>query len=308
MSFIFKLVTNGIGMTINCQNRAQNVVIIVAENSTNMSQSTQQDTAQSNPTPINCETASQKIDTVDESSINIAPAMQQDDLCTVKSNETSTNCKATSQKSGTADGESRNICEEQDCNSSGKRRTDNNENDDEPLKKRCNTMGTNEENGSKATDTDSLECAVCLQPCVLPVQLPCDHIFCYLCVKGLAQQNTLKCALCRQEISQNFLNNPRLIPSAGASEGTIQWFYKGQNGWWQYDDRTSMEIEASYEKGDQECEVTIAGFLYTIDFQKSIQFRKDNPHRRRHIKRDLVTITKKGVAGIGLNSKKDKLQ
>ena len=28
-----------------------------------------------------------------------------------------------------------------------------------------------------------IECAVCLQTCLLPVKLPCGHIFCYLCVK-----------------------------------------------------------------------------------------------------------------------------
>ena len=28
-----------------------------------------------------------------------------------------------------------------------------------------------------------IECAVCLQNCIYPVQLPCKHIFCFLCVK-----------------------------------------------------------------------------------------------------------------------------
>jgi len=29
-----------------------------------------------------------------------------------------------------------------------------------------------------------IECAVCLQPSIHPVRLPCNHIFCFLCVKG----------------------------------------------------------------------------------------------------------------------------
>ena len=33
-----------------------------------------------------------------------------------------------------------------------------------------------------------LECAVCLQTCIHPVQLPCRHIFCFLCVKGVSTQ------------------------------------------------------------------------------------------------------------------------
>ena len=35
----------------------------------------------------------------------------------------------------------------------------------------------------------SIECAVCLQTCVYPVQLPCKHIFCFLCVKGVTLQS-----------------------------------------------------------------------------------------------------------------------
>ena len=33
-----------------------------------------------------------------------------------------------------------------------------------------------------------MECAVCLQTCIHPVQLPCRHIFCFLCVKGVSTQ------------------------------------------------------------------------------------------------------------------------
>ena len=36
-----------------------------------------------------------------------------------------------------------------------------------------------------------LECAVCLQTCIHPVQLPCRHIFCFLCVKGVSTQVNL---------------------------------------------------------------------------------------------------------------------
>ncbi|CAL1262165.1 unnamed protein product [Larinioides sclopetarius] len=145
-----------------------------------------------------------------------------------------------------------------------------------------------------------LECAVCLQPCVQPVQLPCRHVFCYLCVKGVTHQSK-RCAMCRQEIPANYLDNPNLIAASQsciAFEGYYQWFYEGKNGWWQYDDRTSSEIEAAFKKGEQQCEVLIAGFLYVIDFQKNLQIRRCDPYRKRRIKRDLVTIPKKGIAGI----------
>ena len=40
--------------------------------------------------------------------------------------------------------------------------------------------------------------------------------------------------------------------------------YEGRNGWWLYDERTSQEIEKSFKKADQRCELLIAGFLYII--------------------------------------------
>lgn len=69
-------------------------------------------------------------------------------------------------------------------------------------------------------------------------------------------------------------------------------------GWWQYDERTSRELEAAYKSGVRNCELLIAGFLYTADFDSMLQCRRAEPHRRRRIKRDLATIAKKGVAGI----------
>ncbi|XP_054717397.1 E3 ubiquitin-protein ligase RNF146-B-like [Uloborus diversus] len=150
--------------------------------------------------------------------------------------------------------------------------------------------------------TSRSECAVCLQPYVQPVRLPCNHIFCYLCVKGVTQQSK-RCAMCRQAIPLNYLDNPQLIAAPHQNitfDGSYQWFYEGRNGWWQYDDRTSLEIESAYRKGEKSCEVLIAGFLYIIDFQEKLQVRRCDPHRRRRIKRDLTSIPKKGVAGIRL--------
>nr|KAF6507681.1 ring finger protein 146 [Rousettus aegyptiacus] len=54
------------------------------------------------------------------------------------------------------------------------------------------------------------ECAICLQTCVHPVSLPCKHVFCYLCVKGASWLGK-RCALCRQEIPEDFLDKPTLL-------------------------------------------------------------------------------------------------
>ncbi|PSN43904.1 E3 ubiquitin-protein ligase [Blattella germanica] len=149
------------------------------------------------------------------------------------------------------------------------------------------------------------ECAVCLQTCVHPAQLPCGHIFCFLCVKGVANQSK-KCAMCRHEIPSDYFEKPVLLAqnlvekdSTGFDDG-YQWFYEGRNGWWQYDERTSRELETAYKKGERICELLVAGLLYVADFDAMLQIRRNDPSRRRRIKRDLATIPKKGVAGLRL--------
>ncbi|XP_017778006.1 PREDICTED: E3 ubiquitin-protein ligase rnf146-like [Nicrophorus vespilloides] len=151
-------------------------------------------------------------------------------------------------------------------------------------------------------DKEVSECAVCLQPYVHPAQLPCGHIFCFLCVKGIANQSK-KCAMCRQEIPRNFVKHPHLLGEVNEGdsdifEGCYQWYYEGRNGWWQYDERTSKELEVAYKSGERTCELLIAGFLYVMDFETMLQLRRNDPSRRRKIKRDLASIDKKGVAGL----------
>lgn len=148
-----------------------------------------------------------------------------------------------------------------------------------------------------------VECAVCLQPCIHPVQLPCRHIFCFLCVKGAAHRSK-RCALCRQEIESEFFNNPKLLRYEDLEQTTkfdnqYQWFYQGGNGWWQYDDRTSQELESKHKNGEKVFEILIAGFLYIIDYENMVQVRRNDRSRKRKIRRDLVSIPGvKGVAGL----------
>ncbi|KAL9911637.1 ring finger protein 146 [Glossina fuscipes fuscipes] len=148
-----------------------------------------------------------------------------------------------------------------------------------------------------------LECPICLQTCIHPARLPCGHIFCFLCVKGVAYKNR-RCAMCRREIPGEFLNHPQLVNgiedicSTRATEDGYQWFYEGRNGWWQYDDRTSQDIEEAYKKGEKSCTILVAGYVYIVDLETMIQQRQNEPSRCRHVKRDLATIPKKGVAGL----------
>lgn len=176
--------------------------------------------------------------------------------------------------------------------------------------------------GKDCKKEEVLECAVCLQPSVHPVELPCGHIFCYLCVKGVTVQSR-RCPMCRREIPQTYLEHPNLIAEASSQlkeeevddeeeeeVDDFQWFYEGRNGWWLYDERTAQELEQFYKRGDRSCELLIAGFLYSIDFDNMLQCRRNEPQRRRQIKRDLPVnvANKKGVAGIRLVDSSDNVQ
>lgn len=161
--------------------------------------------------------------------------------------------------------------------------------------------------------TPMSECAICLQSCIHPVRLPCCHVFCFLCVKG-ASWHSKRCALCRQEIPEDFLERPVLLSpeelkaaaagvsrgagTGGGSRGDFAWYYEGRNGWWQYDERTSRELEDAFSKGRRSTEMLIAGFLYVADLENMVQYRRNEHGRRRKIKRDVVDIPKKGVAGL----------
>lgn len=160
-------------------------------------------------------------------------------------------------------------------------------------------------------EEEELECAVCLQKCVHPVRLPCSHIFCFLCVKGVANQSK-RCAMCRQEIPADFLDHPTLLSAIEAEKeeilpGGYQWFYEGRNGWWRYDERTNSDIEEAYSN-DQTASITllIAGNNYDIDFANMKQCRTNCPGLSRRIKRDAMTSTCKGTAGLSTKTLRGK--
>ena len=169
------------------------------------------------------------------------------------------------------------------------------------------------------------DCAICLQPCLQPVQLPCNHIFCFLCFKAITlNHHKHLCPMCRSEIAPEYIDNPHLIAedsegacqssSTGRTEQKNHWFYSGANGWWEYDERTAEEIEEAYNRYtavkenppavkrkrtkkktlDQQkadisstYEIMIVGVFFVIDFEKMVQYRKGEPYRKRNIKREM---------------------
>lgn len=111
-----------------------------------------------------------------------------------------------------------------------------------------------------------------------------------------------------------------LFKSTPTDDG-YQWYYEGRNGksnifstqnpttnefsvfkgWWQYDERTTQDIEEAYKKGEKSCTILVAGYVYAVDFDAMLQQRQNDMSRRRRVKRDLDSIPKKGVAGLRID-------
>uniref|UniRef100_A0A146L5C5 E3 ubiquitin-protein ligase n=1 Tax=Lygus hesperus TaxID=30085 RepID=A0A146L5C5_LYGHE len=173
---------------------------------------------------------------------------------------------------------------------------------DQPAEKTAGKEGEEEPSTSKPGEID---CAICLQSCVHPARLPCGHIFCFLCLKGVFR-SCAKCAMCRRPIPRNYLETPDLLeipmPASAPSgdEEEFHWFYEGRHGgWWQYEERMSRELEEQHKSGSDKFETIICGHLYTIDFANHVQFRNDCPfHARRILRQRPSLVEKRGVAGI----------
>jgi len=158
------------------------------------------------------------------------------------------------------------------------------------------------------------ECSVCLDPPVHPVSLPCGHIFCYLCAKGLGVGLGVArlCSLCRRPIPDGFLESAEVLskasqelndtPPVDANEQQWQWFYEGRNGWWRFESRNNDDLEEAFRGGKQQVETLICGNIYVINLASMEQFQKSMPQRKRRIKRDLKSAQCKGVAGLGKSS------
>ena len=185
------------------------------------------------------------------------------------------------------------------------------------------SLEDNEKNEKiKLEDAQKLDCPICLENCVHPVKLKCEHIFCFLCVKGVTTKGN-NCPMCRKEISSSFLDNPNIVSQVdiisedkinNACQVPFSWFYEGRNGWWEYEERAVTELEIFYNQAADKknetlfntyskClkpELWIAGKLYVVDFEQMVQFQKDQPHKKRRIKREEKHRVSdyKGVAGL----------
>lgn len=143
-------------------------------------------------------------------------------------------------------------------------------------------------------------CDVCYDLLQYPVNLPCSHIFCFLCIKGAYFNNKL-CPMCRAPIPDHIIKRPQVTKTSDsknssrssrsdslrsnskktekADESSIFWCYESRREnktWWKYDARTCTELETFYQQYLTDIDKTfhdlqIAGEMYK-KFQKRAQF------------------------------------
>lgn len=143
-------------------------------------------------------------------------------------------------------------------------------------------------------------CAICRnEPPINGVSLDCYHVFCYLCIKGVAE-TTGCCPLCRREIALDFDYQDHCIVGVARIPRSHQgyyWFYEGFRGWWLFDAETNNAIEDAYNQGTTHLERFIAGHIYQIDLESMVQKRRDGDGRTRKIRRDKLDLD--NILGMG---------
>lgn len=139
-------------------------------------------------------------------------------------------------------------------------------------------------------------CDVCYDLLQYPVNLPCSHIFCFLCIKGAYFNNKL-CPMCRAPIPDHVIKRPQVTKTSNskktekADESSIFWCYESRREnktWWKYDARTCTELETFYQQYLTDIDKTfhdlqIAGEMYEIDLSTKRQYRKNQTGKRRLI-------------------------
>ncbi|CAL8137298.1 unnamed protein product [Orchesella dallaii] len=149
-------------------------------------------------------------------------------------------------------------------------------------------------------------CRICYQYCLYPIELPCRHKFCFMCIKGQVLAHNLRhCPLCRVVFPMSVINYPVPIVSHEIVfqpnvTNTRRWYYESRSGgWWQYDRITMSKVEEAYNNRQREpcIPLRIAGIMYQIDFNRMIQYRSGYSHIFRRITFGPVTNVK-GIAGI----------
>ncbi len=156
-------------------------------------------------------------------------------------------------------------------------------------------------------DSHDQTCVVCQRDqAVLPVTLPCSHIFCYLCIKGVYQSGSTQCPCCRAFIPPHIINKPHTSDISIKTDGPI-WVYRRRHnrGWYQFAPDNNEEVEALYQRffthilDASESIVQVGNIQLHLDFSQMTQKSRFGTREIRRI-RNLATFPERvdGIAGI----------
>ncbi len=68
-----------------------------------------------------------------------------------------------------------------------------------------------EENDHLSSSDDTIECPICMERYEQPFELPCGHVFCFICIKGQSMHD-LRCVLCRAPFRRQLLSRVYMRP------------------------------------------------------------------------------------------------
>ena len=132
-----------------------------------------------------------------------------------------------------------------------------------------------EESGKEKEKEETEDsCPICYDKPLHPVTLPCGHVYCFLCGKGLVESGTSQCAMCRSVIPRDFFKHPNTSVEVEEEGQDFFWYYQGRNGWWRFDERNNKDLEDSFQDKKEKVHFLICGHLYVIDFKKMVSVEK----------------------------------
>ena len=108
---------------------------------------------------------------------------------------------------------------------------------------------------SSDSESEEVVCGVCLTDQLeLPVNLPCNHIFCGTCIKPWLEKERRICPFCKRQI-QIDLGKLKILDKlmdkmqvAEEVNCPVRWQYAGRNfGYWDYSPSSNLFIEQQYQ-------------------------------------------------------------
>lgn len=123
-------------------------------------------------------------------------------------------------------------------------------------------------------------CEICSQILQLPLNLPCKHVFCFLCVKSqVLTRIGNNCHTCGVSFNSSIVKEPEIRTFVPEVYKNPVWVYKTSNTvnneYWMYDDRTSSKLEKSFLAKESKLEVELMNRVYEIDLKTMQQRAKE---------------------------------